>query len=58
MLPLFRHGQFLWLGHTNKELATAVKRSDTVVIEVAQLFVPGTVAARPSLRKALRRALL
>ena len=56
--PLFRHGQFMWVGHSDHDVAKAVKRSDTVVIEVLELFVPGTIIATKSLRKELRRTLL
>jgi SGNH hydrolase-like domain, acetyltransferase AlgX len=57
MRPIFRHGTFMWLGHTDHDVAVAVKHSDTVVIEVVQLFVPGTVIATRSFRKELRRTL-
>lgn len=57
MRPLFRHGRFMWLGHSDSDMAKAVKESDTVVIEVAQLFVPGTIIATKSFRTQLRRTL-
>ncbi len=56
--PMFQQGTFMWLGHADRDVAKAVRHSDTVVIEVAQLFVPGTIIATQSFRKALRRELL
>ncbi len=56
--PLFHHGRWMWLGHSDHDVAKAIKDSDTVVIEVLQIFVPGTIIAQKSLRKELRRILL
>ena len=56
--PLFHHGRWMWLGHSDHDVAEAIKDSDTVVIEVLQIFVPGTIIAKKSLRKELRRILL
>ena len=56
--PLFRQGTFMWLGHSESSVAREVRRSDTVVLEVAQLFVPGSIIATKSFRKELKRVLL
>ena len=38
--PVFRHGHFVWIDHTDTDVPQAIKASDTVVIEVLQLFLP------------------
>src|SRR4249919_3498644 len=48
--PLFHHGRWMWVGHSNRDVAKAIKASDTVVIEILQIFVPGTIIATKSLR--------
>jgi hypothetical protein len=55
--PIFRHGRFLWIAMTTSDVARAIKQSDTVVIEVLQLFVPGTTIANTEFLKRLRRTL-
>lgn len=56
--PLFHHGRWMWVGHSDRDVAQAIKASDTVVIEILQIFVPGTIIAKKSLRKELRKILL
>lgn len=55
--PLFRQGRFMWVGHADRDVAAQVQRSDTVVMEVAQLFVPGSVITTRSFKRALQRRL-
>ena len=55
--PIFRRGQFLWADNTASVMANAIKKSNTVVIELAHLFSAvsplGTKAYRTAVRKAL-----
>ena len=59
LMPLFERGRFLWRGKVgNKTEFRAIKRADTVVIEVNQLLASlGSSAADPDYRKRLRRFL-
>lgn len=59
LLPLFRHGRFMWIGAVDIEDAVrAIKDSDTVVFEVYQTFLQvGTVLTSPDFRRQVRRAL-
>lgn len=59
LMPLFERGRFLWRGKAgNKTEFRAIKRADTVVIEVNQLLASlGSSAADPDYRKRLRRFL-
>ena len=59
LMHLFGHGRFLWVGHTPKDtLLEAVARADTVVIEVVQRYVPGSLLNLKSFRKAVARTIL
>ena len=59
LTPLFERGRFVWLGHTaDTREFHAIKRADTVVIEVAEVFASlGSAVADPVFRKRLKRAL-
>lgn len=58
LIPLFRHGRFMWTGHVdNGDLIQAVTQSDTVVIEVAQRYVPTSQLGDPSIQLQLALAL-
>jgi hypothetical protein len=60
LLPLFRHGRFMWIGAVEvDDVVQAMKEADTVVLEVYQTFIPyghvlTTKAFRQQVRKALR----
>lgn len=60
LIPLFRHGRFLWREHvTERAEFRAVARADTVVIEVAQVLAPlGSSVADPAYRARLARYLV
>ncbi|MDX6373022.1 MAG: hypothetical protein QOD98_2010 [Nocardioidaceae bacterium] len=56
--PIFHHGEFLWVVHSSdEEMTKAIQRSDTVVIEVYQLVLPGTPLVEPAFRQQLKAAL-
>jgi hypothetical protein len=56
--PLFRHGRWMWFAHVAlQDLVKAIKRSDTVVMEVVQLYVPGSILATKNFQVELKRAL-
>jgi hypothetical protein len=59
--PLFEHGHYQWIGNVSTQaMADAIAKSDTVVIELLQLFLTSTPIAQKSFRdlvkKTLRRA--
>lgn len=57
LLPLFEHGRFIWIGHESaKATARAVKRSDTVVLEVVQRYLPMSLIVSRDLRRAVAEA--
>jgi hypothetical protein len=56
--PLFRHGRWMWYYHCDlDDVIDAIVDSDTVVIEIYQLFTAGTTVTEPSFYRKLRRAL-
>jgi len=56
--PLFRHGRWMWFAHVAlQDLVQAIKQSDTVVLEVFELYVPNTIVATRSFRTELKQAL-
>lgn len=56
--PLFRDGRWMWFAHVAlQDVVKAVKQSDTVVLEVFQLFVPGTIVASKKFRNHLAKTL-
>ena len=55
--PLFRHGHYVWIEHTGVDVPRAIKKSDTVVIELFQLFMPGQRIASKEFRKEVSRVL-
>ncbi len=59
LMPLFRHGRFLWRGNLDESVEfRAVKRADTVVIEVAEVLAPlGSPVADPGYRRRLEQFL-
>jgi len=59
MRPIFRTGRFMWVGHTAEaDIIKQIKRSDTVVIEILQTFVPlGTALVSPTFRHQVAQAL-
>jgi hypothetical protein len=59
MRPIFRSGRFMWVGHTaESDIVAQIKRSDTVVIEILQTFVPlGSPLVSKSFRSQVARAL-
>jgi hypothetical protein len=58
VMPLFRRGRFMWIGNVPEdELVSQIKRSDTVVLEVVQRYLPISVLADTGFRKALARKL-
>jgi alginate O-acetyltransferase complex protein AlgJ len=58
LMHLFEHGQFLWMGHTPADpIVDAIVRADTVVIEVVQRYVPGSLVSMKSFRKAVQKAI-
>lgn len=58
LLPLFQHGRFIWAGQQSmRETARAVKRSDTVVLEVVQRYLPISAIVSRDLRRAVADAL-
>ena len=59
LMPLFQRGRFLWRGKGPERVEfQAIKRADTVVVEVSEVFAPlGASVADPGFRKRLQRAL-
>ncbi|MDX6373024.1 MAG: hypothetical protein QOD98_2012 [Nocardioidaceae bacterium] len=59
LLPLFRHGRFMWIGTVDvHDVVRAIRHSDTVVFEVYQTFLPlGTVLTTKEFRQQVRAAL-
>jgi hypothetical protein len=58
LLPLFRHGRFIWTGHESLEdTARAVRKADTVVLEVVQRYLPLSTIVSRDLRRAVAEAL-
>ncbi len=56
--PLFRHGRWMWFAHVAlQDLVKAIRKADTVVMEVVQLYVPGTILATRNFQVELKRAL-
>lgn len=55
--PLFRRGQFLWANNPNKTMAKAIRKADTVILEVSHLFIRVTPLGTKALRTAVRREL-
>jgi hypothetical protein len=59
MRPVFHKGRFMWLGHVETaDIATAIARADTVILETIQLFVPVADLVTKQFRRQVRRALL
>jgi hypothetical protein len=58
MRPVFRKGRFMWLGHVDTaDIATAIAKSDTVILETIQLFVPVADLVTKQFKRQVRRAL-
>ena len=55
--PLFRRGQFMWANNTDKAMAKAIRKANTVILEVSHLFIRVTPLGTKSLRTAVRREL-
>jgi alginate O-acetyltransferase complex protein AlgJ len=55
--PVFRHGHFVWIDHTGTDVPQAIKSSDTVVIELLQLFLPTSSILTPAFRRTVAREL-
>ena len=55
--PIFRHGHFVWIDHTDTDVPQAIKDSDTVVIELLQLFLPGAPILTQQFRHQVAQAL-
>ena len=57
-MPLFAHGQFLWIGISPiKTIVKDIVRSDTVVIEVVQRYVAASLLTMKPFQRAVRKAL-
>jgi predicted heme/steroid binding protein len=59
MRPIFRHGRYMFAGHVAaSDAIAAIKKSDTVVMEVLQTFASlGALLVDKSFRAEVRRAL-
>ena len=58
LMHLFRNGDFLWLGLVPApDLVDAIANADTVVIEVVQRYVPGSILGMKPMLEDLRKAL-
>jgi hypothetical protein len=58
LMPLFAHGQFLWIGHAPaKAIADEIADSNTVVIEVVQRYVAASLLTMRSFQKVVRKTL-
>ena len=57
--PIFRRGEFIWFAVADDPefLAKAIKKADTVVIEVYQMVTPGSPLASPAFRRHVMQAL-
>jgi len=56
--PLFRHGRFLWYAHSSEPvMLKALRRSDTVVIDAYQAFLPGSSIISSEFLAKVRRVL-
>ena len=57
--PIFRHGRFMWVEHVDvDDVVEAIVESDTVVLEVLQVFLPlNQVLVSKSFRRAVAKAL-
>ena len=56
--PLFRHGRWMWFAHVAlQDMVQAIKQSDTVVLEVFELYVPNTIVGTKDFQRELRQAL-
>ena len=58
LMPLFRHGHFLWLNAVDDDdVLAAIPRSDTVVIELVQRYVGVSRHVTAKFRRSVRDAL-
>ena len=58
LLPLFHKGRFIWTGQESmKDTARAVRKADTVVLEVVQRYLPISAIVSKELRRAVADAL-
>ena len=58
LMPLFHRGDFVWVGlESPSSTIRAIKRSDTVVIEVVQRFLPVSWLTSPDFRRLVARGL-
>ena len=58
MMPMFRHGRFLWLNNIDDaEVLAAIAKSDTVVFELVQRYVGASRHVQTEFRRAVRDAL-
>jgi hypothetical protein len=49
----------MWFSHVAlQDVVKAIKKSDTVVLEVFELFAPGTILSTKDFQAELRQALL
>jgi len=56
--PLFRHGRYQWIGNVDaQDMAEAIAESDTIVIEVLQVFLTSTPIGLKSFRDLVRKEL-
>lgn len=58
LMPLFGHGQFLWIGQPGvPSVVDAIPQADTVVLEVVQRWLPISPLTSKSFKIRVRRAL-
>ena len=58
LMPLFRHGRFMWLNSvTDEDVLKAMAKSDTVVIELVQRYVGASRHVQAEFRRAVRDTL-
>jgi hypothetical protein len=58
LMPLFRHGEFIWVGNVSTEQTLeSIRHADTVVLEVVQRYLPVSVLANKIFRKQVAAAL-
>jgi hypothetical protein len=55
--PVLRRGHFMWADNPYRKLAAGIRKADTVVIEIAHLFVGVTPLGTKAFRTAVRKAL-
>jgi hypothetical protein len=56
--PLFRHGRFMWFAHVAlQDVVQAIRRADTVVLEVFELYVPNSIVSTKEFQRELRQGL-